>query len=64
MGLGTGVFVPLNISFVPASHSHSMCKIWSHIYRQKLLLAYGGGGGGGGWGVIFLNKCFLYFYKF
>ena len=27
---------------VPASHFHTMCKIWQHIFMQKLLLAHGG----------------------
>ena len=27
---------------VPASHCYTMCKIWLHIYMQKLLLAHRG----------------------
>ena len=27
---------------VPTRHSHILCKICEHIYRQKLLLAHGG----------------------
>ena len=31
---------------MPANHFLTMCKIWLHIYRQKLLLAHREGGGG------------------
>ena len=48
MGLSPGFLGLLNTfppTLVLASHFHTMCKIWLHIYRQKLLLAHGGGGG-------------------
>ena len=43
-GIRPWIFELLNISppppLVPASHFHTMGKIWQHIYRQKLLLAH------------------------
>ena len=36
---------------LPTSHFHIMYRIWSSIYRQKLLLAHGVGG-------MILNKMF------
>ena len=41
LGFGLlNIFPPL----VPASHFYTMCRIWLHVYMQKLLLAHGGGG--------------------